>query len=100
MEKLKPKCTLKNSGLNSQEPYKCEKELPPKDFNDPWKHRSTIMKCNTCMHSMIKENNKIGLPIPIVGRCRRHAPTMNGYPVIFIYTDWCGDHKLDENKAY
>lgn len=22
---------------------------------------------------------------------------MNGYPVVFE-TDWCGDHKLDENK--
>jgi hypothetical protein len=30
-----------------------------------------------------------------VGRCRRHAPTMNGYPVVYKY-DWCGDHKLDE----
>jgi hypothetical protein len=33
----------------------------------------------------------------IVGRCRRHAPTMNGYPVVFE-DDWCGDHKLDESK--
>jgi hypothetical protein len=32
-----------------------------------------------------------------LGRCRRHAPTMNGYPVVFD-DDWCGDHKLDENK--
>jgi hypothetical protein len=32
-----------------------------------------------------------------VGRCRRHAPTMNGYPVVFV-GDWCGDHKVDENK--
>ena len=32
-----------------------------------------------------------------VGRCRRHAPTMNGYPAVFP-TDWCGDHKLDETK--
>jgi len=30
-----------------------------------------------------------------IGRCRRHAPTMNGYPVVFG-TDWCGDHKLNE----
>ena len=34
---------------------------------------------------------------PIVGRCRKHAPTMNGYPVVFM-NDWCGDHKLDETK--
>ena len=31
----------------------------------------------------------------VVGRCRRHAPSMNGYPVVFP-TDWCGDHKLNE----
>lgn len=33
-----------------------------------------------------------------VGRCRRHAPTMGGYPVVYM-TDWCGDHRLDENKV-
>jgi len=32
-----------------------------------------------------------------VGRCRRHAPTMSGYPAVFP-ADWCGDHKLDETK--
>jgi hypothetical protein len=31
-----------------------------------------------------------------IGRCRRHAPTMSGYPVVFP-SDWCGDHKLNEN---
>jgi hypothetical protein len=36
------------------------------------------------------------LPNPF-GRCRRHAPTLNGYPAVFDH-DWCGDHKLDENK--
>jgi len=33
----------------------------------------------------------------LLGRCRRHAPTMSGYPVVFPI-DWCGDHKLDETK--
>lgn len=33
-----------------------------------------------------------------IGRCRRRAPTMNGYPVVFS-DDWCGDHKIDENKV-
>lgn len=32
-----------------------------------------------------------------LGRCRRHAPTMSGYPVVFA-SDWCGDHKLAEGK--
>jgi hypothetical protein len=31
------------------------------------------------------------------GRCRRNAPTMNGFPAVFA-KDWCGNHKLDENK--
>jgi len=32
-----------------------------------------------------------------LGRCRRHAPTMNGYPACFE-ADWCGDHKMDESR--
>ncbi len=57
---------------------------------DPWRHRSEGMKCTTCMWFVMKEGAKD------VGRCRRRAPTMNGYPVVFK-TDWCGDHKLNEN---
>ena len=34
----------------------------------------------------------------MIGRCRRHSPTMTGYPVCYD-TDWCGDHKLDESKV-
>jgi hypothetical protein len=44
--------------------------------DDPWAHRSTGMRCASCM---------------------RFAPTMNGFPVVFE-ADWCGDHKLDETK--
>jgi hypothetical protein len=62
---------------------------------DPWKHRSIGMRCKTCMWFAPKETDRSGSPL---GRCRRHAPTMNGYPVVFE-DDWCGDHKLDENKA-
>lgn len=36
-------------------------------------------------------------PGDLFGRCRRHAPSMQGYPAVFG-NDWCGDHKLDENK--
>jgi hypothetical protein len=32
-----------------------------------------------------------------LGRCRKRAPTLNGWPAVFE-TDWCGDHKLDEAK--
>ena len=57
---------------------------------DNWKHRSEKMVCITCMWYAVK-NEKLG-------RCRKHAPTMNGYPVVFT-SDWCGDHKIDENKT-
>jgi len=63
---------------------------------DPWKHRSTGMKCKTCMWSVMKETARM-LGQKALGRCRRHSPTMSGYPAIFE-DDWCGDHKLDENK--
>lgn len=63
------------------------------------------MRCSTCMWFVVKQpNNTVrqteqGVIDAILhlGRCRRHAPTMNGYPVVFEL-DWCGDHKLDENK--
>jgi len=60
---------------------------------DLWKHRSTGMQCQTCMWYAEKVGTVHGL-----GRCRRHAPTMGGYPVVFN-SDWCGDHRLDENKG-
>lgn len=64
---------------------------------DPWKHRSAGMRCQTCVWFVLKElTNATGKSS--VGRCRRHAPTMNGYPVVYM-TDWCGDHKIDENKV-
>jgi hypothetical protein len=55
--------------------------------HDPWAHRSENMKCKTCMWYAGKSD--------LIGRCRRHAPTMNGYPVVYT-DDWCGDHKLNE----
>lgn len=56
---------------------------------DPWMHRSEFMKCPTCMWHVSKG---------VLGRCRRHCPTMNGFPVV-TNDDWCGDHKLDETKV-
>lgn len=67
-----------------------EKEEKNKMNEDNWKHRSSKMRCKTCMWFMLKEGAR-----PI-GRCRRHAPTMSGWPVMFE-EDWCGDHKLNEN---
>ncbi|KKN88127.1 hypothetical protein LCGC14_0251990 [marine sediment metagenome] len=65
---------------------------------DPWKHRSENMSCYSCMWFVEKARTN---PAPEeqapLGRCRRRCPTMNGYPAVFAH-DWCGDHKLDENK--
>lgn len=65
---------------------------------DPWAHRSKGMRCSTCMFYVAKEQEEIKAGGREIGRCRRHAPTMGGYPVVFS-TDWCGDHKLDESKS-
>ena len=70
---------------------------------DPWKHRSKGMKCASCMWFVKKAPSQLEAPARRelgqgeVGRCRRHAPSMGGYPVVFT-TDWCGDHRLDETK--
>ena len=64
-------------------------EAQAKDYADPWAHRSTQMRCRTCMWYVNKEAAATDQ-----GRCRRHAPTMNGYPVVIGGLDWCGDHKL------
>jgi len=62
---------------------------------DPWVHRSQGMRCATCIYYVEKETED-GRGAEL-GRCRRHAPTMNGYPVVFP-SDWCGDHKLAEGR--
>lgn len=69
---------------------------------DNWIHRSKGMQCRTCMWYVDKMINKKTMRgeqnIPSgIGRCRKHSPTLNGWPAIYP-TDWCGDHKLDEQK--
>ena len=59
-------------------------------MKDNWEHRSQNMKCVTCMWFVLKSG--------IIGRCRRRAPTMNGYPAVYN-AGWCGDHKVDECKT-
>lgn len=56
---------------------------------DNWAHRSVGMRCHSCMFYVQKDD--AGLKAK--GRCRRNAPTMNGFPVVF-HDDWCGAHKL------
>lgn len=63
---------------------------------DPWAHRSAGMRCRCCMFFALKSTAAAD-DRGCLGRCRRHAPTMAGFPAVFE-TDWCGDHKLDETK--
>ena len=70
-------------------------------IEDPWAHRSIQMKCRTCMWYAAKPADSIVLGGPRrepLGRCRKRAPTMGGYPAV-MEMDWCGDHKIDENKV-
>lgn len=62
---------------------------------DPWAHRSASMSCQTCMW-FVEKVSTAETEKPF-GRCRKHAPTLQGYPAVYTH-DWCGDHKLDENK--
>ena len=56
---------------------------------DNWKDRKEGMTCERCVYFVPKGESALG-------RCRRHAPTMNGFVPVFE-TDWCGDHRLDES---
>ncbi len=57
---------------------------------DKW-DRVTDFNCASCMYVSPKGAT--------LGRCRRHAPTMKGYPVIYLQEDWCGDHKIGTNPS-
>lgn len=86
-----------------------DKRLAQAAKADAWKHRSDGMRCKTCMWfnpKAVSEERRAEMgytPSPTgaklfdLGRCRRHAPSMGGYPVVFV-NDWCGDHRIDENK--
>ena len=56
---------------------------------DNWDHSNDNMRCATCLWSHKKTDGTL--------RCRAHAPTIRGFPVMFP-TDWCGEHKLDGSK--
>ena len=67
------------------------REVPQQNQADNWPHPSEDMTCQTCMFYVPKaddEGDQTNL-----GRCRRRAPTHDGFPAVFE-TDWCGDHKL------
>jgi hypothetical protein len=61
---------------------------------DSWADRDTGMRCIRCMYFVEKEQSIISQNgNGAQGRCRKHAPTMGGFPVVFE-ADWCGDHRL------
>ena len=63
--------------------------------DDPWARRDAGMRCATCLSFVPKSGDHpdIGNNGGVQGRCRRNAPTMRGFPVVFE-TDWCGEHRL------
>lgn len=74
-------------------------------MTDRW-DRKTDFGCASCMFWVPKQEHKVvGHPTPLpsigtiqLGRCRRNAPTMKGYPV--VYADgWCGEHKIGSNPV-
>lgn len=77
-----PDCETCTYKIEATQPVITAQTAARKKIADPWKHRSEGMRCETCMWH-------------VNTRCRRHAPTMQGYPAVFP-DDWCGDHKLDK----
>ena len=61
---------------------------------DNWKHRAAGMQCHTCMF-WVRKIDAAG-NMTLVGRCRRNAPSPKGFVPTFE-SDWCGEHRLDEN---
>lgn len=70
----------------------------PEVGEDNWAHRSKRMRCLNCMWFVAKTTDFVPGREGHLGRCRRHAPTLGGFPTVFA-TDWCGDHKLDETRV-
>jgi hypothetical protein len=80
---------------------------------DMWLYRQHGRRCKTCISFVPKRRvptTRLRPPTPdmgayfepapdrTLGRCRRHAPKVSeGWPAVWE-NDWCGDHKLDEEK--
>jgi hypothetical protein len=65
--------------------------MPEEKFEDVWSDRLAGMRCKSCIYFVKKAGANLA-----IGRCRKRAPTINGYPVVMTL-DWCGDHKLNED---
>jgi hypothetical protein len=66
-------------------------------MEDNWRGRTTGMICGTCVFFVEKFTSCVQRSHHSIGRCRANAPTLKGWPVVFS-DDWCGNHKLNENK--
>ena len=86
---------LENMTENERLGIEDEHMIKVREKLDPWQGRSEGMICATCMWFVLKISIE---GKGLIGRCRKHAPTMTGYPAVFS-NDFCGDHKLDENKV-
>lgn len=66
---------------------------------DNWKHRSKGMLCNSCIWFVLKVRDKgpVDSTNNTLGRCRKRCPSDKGWVPVFNI-DWCGDHRLGENK--
>jgi Pyruvate/2-oxoacid:ferredoxin oxidoreductase delta subunit len=51
-------------------------------MNDPWIGRSEGMRCQTCT-CFCPKGDKADEKKGEFGRCRAHAPTMRGFPVVW-----------------
>jgi len=49
-------------------------------------------KCNTCKYYGEKGNRRI---LTLAGRCRKRAPTIDGFPVVIGTNIACGDWEED-----
>jgi len=76
-----------NETFSSKYIKEMEKEMSNTTNKDNWKDKATGMVCSTCTNYAPKNE--------FIGRCRRNAPTMKGFPAVFP-TDWCGEHKMND----
>lgn len=67
--------------------------------HDLWQDRTLGRRCETCMWWVEKVPKKpITKQYSIIGRCRKNAPiVLEGWPPTYP-DDWCGAHKMDEEK--
>jgi len=49
-------------------------------------------RCNTCRWYGEKRKDNIST---MAGKCRRHAPTIEGFPIVLATDIACGDYQVD-----